>query len=209
MRLVIVAVGEKYVADSIPYIREFVKKGWEVDILTDSIDKFEFGNLHEYVNKIFFFTEKVLFPLRMCEKHKDDILFSDVDFLKNLNDEFIDGITNNENVLYIDNWEKWNGNSWDKWVMVKEMDHSYFKPLYDYLGNDDIETIVEWCLFIPYSEKISSVIHDVEMFKPILEYMSVIGEHKYQALGGGEGLSLSYALKKNGIKTQKFGEINK
>jgi hypothetical protein len=209
MRLVIVAVGEKYVAESIPYIKEFAKNGWEIDILTDDADKFESGNLYEYVNKIFFFNEKILFPLRMCEKHKEDILFSDIDFLKNLNPEFISSIINNGNVLYVDNWERWNGTSWDKWVMVKEMDHKYFKPLFDYLGEEDIETLVEWCFFIPYSEKISNVIYEIEKFKPILEYMSVMGEQPDRLLGGGEGLSLSYALKKNNIKTQKFSEIRK
>lgn len=204
MRLVIVAVGKKYIDEAIPYVERFTKEGWEIDILTDDIERFKSGNLYEYVNKIFLFGEKILFPLRMCEKYKEDILVSDIDFLKNLDDAFINGIKNNGNVLYVDNWEKWDGNNWNKWVMVKEMDHPYFNPLFDYLGNENIETMVEWCLFIPYSEKITNVIYDVEKFKPILEYMSVVGEHKYEALGGGEGLSLSYALKKNNIGIQKF-----
>lgn len=204
MRLVIVAVGKEYIEEAIPHVEKFSKNGWEIDILTDEIESFKSGNLYEYVNKIFFFNEKILFPLRMCEKYKEDIIVSDIDFLENLNDEFIGSIKNNGNVLYVDHWKMKKEEGWIQWTTIKESDHPYFNPLFNFLKEDDIETMVEWCFFIPYSEKIENVIHEVEKFKSILEYMSVMGEQPDKLLGGGEGLSFSYALKKNGIKTQKF-----
>jgi hypothetical protein len=206
MILSLVAVGEKYVKNCEPFINSFIDNGWDVHILTNQPEYFKAGKIDVYNHKVFSYFHKLLYPLQLVEKYKDDVLYIDADWIQNISIEFPKTFTKADTFLYYGSWP--NG---DKYINYKE--DLYFKPLNNFWENlgfnpNEISTMLEWIFYIPYNEKIKNIIYDVELIKPIFEYMSLMTDTGYSGIGNGEGLGLSYALYKNGIPIKTFEKSN-
>lgn len=206
MKLAIVSVGEEYCKMCEPHI-ERLTKNFQIEILTDNVKLFGEVKKYYYPYKIFSYFDKILFPLKLVEKYKENVLYVDVKWLGDINDEFLLSFNKNDDeFLYSDHWGMFKEDHWEKWTNFLDFKFDYFNPLYEYLGPVDFETIWENIIYIPYNNKISDLIYEIEKLKPVMEYMSVIGNHKYKdkGIGNGEGLALSYALNKCDFKKRKF-----
>ena len=205
MILSLVSVGEKYINHCLPHIERFKNSGWEVHVLTDEPNRFSGCKVKPYENKIFSYFDKILFTLRLSEKFKEGILFVDSDWIHNMSDEFITTFKGSDKFLYYDNWP--NGETFKDYIE----DPYFFNQQRFWEKNnfiyDDLTTILEWVIYIPYTTKISDIIYDLEHIKPVFEYNSVMVDAGYSGIGNGEGLGLSYALHKNNIKIEKFGLV--
>jgi hypothetical protein len=206
MILSLVAVGEKYIKNCEPFVDVFINNGWDVHILTDRPKYFKLGIIESYDYKIFSYFHKLLHPLRLVEKYKDDVLYIDADWIQNISSEFPKMFKKDSNFLYYGNWP--NGN---KFIDYK--DDLYFKPLNDFWDNlgfncNEVPTMLEWIFYIPYNENIKNVIYDIELIKPIFEYMSLMTDTGYKGIGNGEGLGLSYSLYKNNVPIKMFDKLN-
>ena len=205
MILSIVAVGEKYIKNCIPFIPEFIDNQWVVHVLTDQPDFFNECEVELYENKIFSYFDKLLFTLRLSEKYKEDVLYIDADWIHNISPGFPKEFQKNDSVLYYGSWP--NGD-----LFLDYKNDPYFNNLIRYWEKqqfiyDDLKTMLEWMFFIPYSENLSNIIYDIEHIKPVFEYNSVMVDTGYPGIGNGEGLALSYALHKNKISIKKFDKI--
>jgi hypothetical protein len=204
MILSIVAFGDQYIDNVTPHISKFIDNGWNVHILTNNPTKFKVGTTHYYPNKIFSYFDKLLFPLRLVETHKDSVLYVDADWIQNLNQDFIKNFKGSDEFLYLYGWP--NGDYFEDYI-----NDNYFTKIIDFwdkVGFDysKLPTILEWFYFIPTHEQISNIIYDVEKIKPVFEYSSFYYDSAYPGIGNGEGLGLSYILKKYNIPFKKINE---
>lgn len=199
MMFTFVAVGKKYI-DS---LNEFFKKNESFKkmsiVLTNEPHSFENVKTLHYVNKVFSYFDKLLFPLRICEEYKENVLYIDCDELYDMNlTSLIEKIEERESsVLYTINWppktlNKLNDKRWELFKKMVTIDHN------------DIETIKENVLFFPKTLPVGKIIHELELLKPIFETMSILEEKTYGEIGSGEGLALSYVLKMNNINIKKI-----
>jgi hypothetical protein len=205
-KLALVAVGEKYIEPASKVINDFFDK-WDIHVLTDNPTKLPFKchtKLQE--NKIFSYFEKMLFVLRLVEKHKSGVLYVDVDRVDEFGEELMNEIVLNESVT-IKNY--WHGNNKNFKGFYDSSIH--FKPLIEYCKSNDIDydvdTFSEEIFYVPYLKNISEIIYDVEKLRPIFEYQSLISletNQYYPNIGNAEGLALSMSLKKNGEKLKKI-----
>lgn len=211
MILSIICTGQNYSNEPIkilPQLKRFSSKNWDIKILTDNPSAFTIGETYEYNNKIFSYFDKILFPLRLMEKYKVDVVYSDHDWLKYLTNEFIDNFKAYDNFLYPEGWKRWNGFDWERWEYLMDYDaDGYFKPLIDYweannYNYNNFKTIRECFLYFPYTSHISEIIYEIEKIKPIFEYMSIIGNSNYSAYGSSEGIGLAYVLDKFNLKLE-------
>ena len=210
MILVLVLVGDEYIEEAKPHINRYIESGWKVEILTDQPQKFkEFLNieLHVYNRKIFSYFEKILFPLQIIKKHGDGVLYIDSSLLQSVPDWFLDTFKHTEDFLYYDTWTS------GKTFKSLEND-PYFENLIKFFKHENFNnynellTILEWIYYIPYNEsKIDNLIYDAERIKPIFEYTSIFYKSKFNGIGNGEGLGLSYILFKNSITINKFNNL--
>ena len=106
MVLSVVAVGEQYINNCLPYLDKFKNNGYDIKILTDKPEKFIGYDTQLYENKIFSYFDKLLFSLRLVEKYNTDVLYIDSDWIQNVNDVFIKNFNGSNNVLYYDNSTK-------------------------------------------------------------------------------------------------------
>lgn len=200
----IICVGENYKNEPskiINQLQRFDNKKWDIKILTDNIDSFSIGETYYYQNKIFSYIDKILFPLRLMEKYKTDIVYSDHDWLKYLTDDFIDNFNGHTKCLYPEGWKYWNGTDWENWTYLTDYNTEYFNPIIKYwetnnYNYDKFKTIRECFFYFPYTDEISKIIYEIEKIKPIFEYMSIVGNNGYSAYGSSEGIALSYVLEK-------------
>jgi hypothetical protein len=199
MVLIIVAVGDDYIENSIKHISKFVNRGWDVRILTDKPEVFKKRKVttYQYKKKLFSYFDKFLFSMKIMEEEKCSVLYVDADWIQNIKRDFMENFKPNEEFLYYDNWP--------------EYDNRYFSIIHDYwkmidFDNTNLETILEWVIYFPYCEKIGKLRHDLEEMKPIFEYTSLCHNPEYIGLGNAEGLALSYVLKKNNIEIRKFNK---
>jgi hypothetical protein len=204
MILSLIAVGEKYVKNCEPYIANFIDNGWEVNILTDSPEYFKLGTIEYYDHKIFSYFHKLLYPLKLAEKHKDDIVYVDADWIQNLDLGFPRTFTKSNDFLYYGNWPY--GKTFSSYkndpyfdILIKYWD----KIEYNY---QNLTTILEWIYHLPYNDNIGQIIKDIESIKPVFEYTSLTTDTGYSGIGNGEGLALSYALDKNNISINTFNK---
>jgi len=210
MILALVLVGNEYIEEAKPHINRYIESGWKVEILTDQPQKFkEFLNieLHIYNRKIFSYFEKILFPLQIIKKYGAGVLYIDSSLLQSIPDWFLNTFENTEDFLYY--------NTWMSGKTFKNIENDpYFENLikffkYENFNNyGELLTILEWIYYIPYNQsKIENLIHDAERIKPIFEYTSIFYKSKFNGIGNGEGLGLSYILFKNSITINKFNNL--
>lgn len=197
MILALVAVGDVYIKNSLIHIDKFINRGWDVRVLTDKPEKYRRVKTYQYKNKIFSYFDKLLFLLKIMEEEKSSVLYVDADWVQNVKRDFMENFKGSNDFLYYDNWP--------------EYDDEYFSIIHDYwkkieFDNVNLETILEWVIYFPYSEKISKLRHDLEEIKPVFEYTSLCHNTEYNGLGNAEGLGLSYILNKNGIEIKKFNK---
>lgn len=199
MMFTFVAIGKKYI-DS---LNEFFKKNESFKkmsiVLTNEPHSFENVKTLHYVNKVFSYFDKLLFPLRICEEYKENVLYIDCDELYDMNlTSLIEKMEERESsVLYTINWppktlNELNDKRWELFKKMVTIDHN------------DIETIKENVLFFPKTLPVGKIIHELELLKPIFETMSILEEKTYGEIGSGEGLALSYVLKMNNINIKKI-----
>jgi hypothetical protein len=194
-----VAIGKKY----INLLNEFFNQNESFKkmsiVLTN--EPYSFNNVRtvHYVNKVFSYFDKLLFSLRICEEYKENVLYVDVDELREINIlSIINQIENRElSVLYTINWppktlDELNNKRWDLFKKIVKINHN------------EIETIKENVLFFPKTLPIGKIIYELELLKPIFETMSLSEEKIYGEIGSGEGLALSYVLKINDINIKKI-----
>ena len=204
MILSLVAVGEEYIKNCKPFIQKFMVFGWDVHVLTDQPEEFE-CNTEKYQNKIFSYFDKLLFTLRLGERYKQDVLFIDADWIHNISDNLPKYLEKSDHFMYYVSWP--NGETFDDYI-----DDPYFINLIRYWDKNNFDyhnlpTIMEWIFFMPYTNKISNLLYDIEHIKPIFEYNSVTVDTGYKGIGNGEGLALSYVLSKHKIPIKKFNNI--
>ncbi len=205
MILSLVAVGEKYIKNCLPFIPEFIDNQWDVHVLTNQPIYFHECEVEFYKNKIFSYFDKLLFTLRLSEKYKEDVLYIDSDWIHNISPHFPKEFKGGNSVLFYGNWP--NGD-----LFMDYKDDPYFINIINYWNKNSfdfskLQTMLEWMFFIPYNNNISNVIYDIEHIKPVFEYNSVTIDTGYIGIGNGEGLALSYALFKNNIPIKKFDKI--
>jgi hypothetical protein len=210
MILSIICAGDNYKDEPskiINQLKRFDNKNWDVKILTDNFGAFSFGEIYNYQNKIFSYIDKLLFPLRLMEKYKTDVVYCDHDWLKYLTDDFIDNFNGHDNFLYPEGWKFWNGYSWEQWEYLTDYNEEYFNPIIKYWEKNNynyskFKTVRECFLYFPYTNEISNIIYEIEKIKPIFEYMSIVGNNGYSAYGSSEGVALSYVLEKFNLKLE-------
>lgn len=214
MILTLVAVGKGY-SDSPEIILQqaerFKKFKWDVKILTDKPENFSGLEVYKYNNKIFSYFDKILFPLRIMEENRCDILYIDHDFMNNISDDFIWNFKGNDSFIYFENWQKWNDEIewWDPWKYFGDFYLEYYKPLINYWEKEQYDyksilTIRECFMYIPYLKDVSNIIYEMEKIKPVFEYMSVVGENKFSGYGQSEGLALYKILNEQNIKFKQY-----
>ena len=214
MILTLVAIGEGYsdnngIMDN--QIKRFQDYGWRVKILTDKPENFQFVETYKYQNKVFSYFDKMLFPLRIMEETGEEVLYIDHDFMENIPNNFIKYFKGYHRFIYYEGWQKWDEETqwWVPWSNFGDHYLEYYQPLIDYwekIGYDykKIPTIRECFMYTPKTNFISNIILDIEKIKPIFEYMSVVGESKFQGYGQSEGLALYTILEKYGIGIERF-----
>jgi hypothetical protein len=202
MILAIVAVGKKYISKVKQHIPKYTQNGWDVRILTDEPDSFLNLKTYKYSNKVFSFVDKLLFPLRLVEEHKESVLYIDADWLEFISNELILNFKPTNEVLYFGTFS--NGK------YLSDINSDYFEPLINYFKKNEFDynkllLMVEYLYQFPYTNNISDVIYDLERIKPILEYQSIIKKtYYYPNIGNAEGAALSYVLYKNNIPINLF-----
>lgn len=205
MILSVIAVGDPYINEVIPHLNRFNDYGYKIKILTDQSDRFNGYDVETYHHdkKIFSYFDKLIFPLKLSEKYKSNVLYVDADMIRSVSDQFIRNFDGGNEFLYHDTWP-------DGGKFKDYKNTHYFKILLDYfnLKNiddiDDLITILEWTYYFPYSEINTNLLIDIEKIKPVFEYMSLMVDSGYSGIGNGEGLALSYVLNKNKIPVKKF-----
>jgi hypothetical protein len=203
MVLSVVAVGEQYINNCLPYLDKFKNNGYDIKILTDKPEKFIGYDTQLYENKIFSYFDKLLFSLRLVEKYKTDVLYIDSDWIQNVNDVFIKNFNGSNNVLYYDNWEN------D--LFINYINDFYWKDLLFYFNLYKIDHLhlklpLEWIFYFPNIDNVSQVLFDLEKIKPIFDWISTVVPSQYNGNGNGEGLGLSHVLDKNNIELIKFNK---
>ena len=203
MILSISAVGDRYIENCLPYLGRFKDNGYEIKILTDKPDCFIGYDTQLYENKIFSYFDKLIFSFRLIEKYKKDVLYIDADWLRNINDDFMKEFIGGNNVFYYDTWK--NYFSPKNWY-----DDVYWRDLFLYfhLNNidyKDFELPIERILYFPNINNITSVLLDIEKIKPVFDWIGTINQY-HSGIGGGEGIGLSYVLKKHNIQLTKFNK---
>jgi len=203
MVLSVVAVGEQYINNCLPYLDKFKNNGYDIKILTDKPEKFIGYDTQLYENKIFSYFDKLLFSLRLVEKYKTDVLYIDSDWIQNVNDVFIKNFNGSNNVLYYDNWEN------D--LFINYINDFYWKDLLFYFNLYKIDHFhlklpLEWIFYFPNIDNVSQVLFDLEKIKPIFDWISTVVPSQYNGNGNGEGLGLSHVLDKNNIELIKFNK---
>ena len=202
MILAIVAVGKKYISKVKQHIPKYTQNGWDVRILTDEPDSFFDLKTYKYSNKVFSFVDKLLFPLRLVEEHKESVLYIDADWFEFISNELILNFKPTNEVLYFGTFS--NGK------YLSDINSDYFEPLINYFKKNEFDynkllLMVEYLYQFPYTNNISDIIYDLERIKPILEYQSIIKKtYYYPNIGNAEGAALSYVLYKNNIPINLF-----
>lgn len=206
MILSIIAVGDKYVDKTLSHLDKFIEKGYAIKVLTDQPNRYLHPNVETYFydNKLFYYFNKLSFPLKLSKKYESNVLYIDADMLSSVSDEFINTFNGGNEFLFYKTWP--DGETFKDY----KNDH-YFKILVDYFIKkniteyEDLTTILEWGFYFPYlGDKTSDLLLDIEKVKPVFEYMSIMIDSGYSGIGNGEGLALSYVLKKNKIPIHKF-----
>jgi hypothetical protein len=205
-----VAVGEKYINLSSNSIKRFINSGFNVKILTDNPESYLYGETYKYDKKIFSFFDKLLFTGKIVEELKCGVLYIDADRLSESSIKYFKNINTNNEFIFFDYWQiQIEENVWKPWKKYTDYKLDYFNAFDDYClkNNFDISKLNclwEGIFYFPYLENIDKILYDIELIKPVFEYMSLTGtiaNNLYSGkLGISEGLALSYVIEKNNLK---------
>jgi hypothetical protein len=205
-----VAVGDKYINLSSQLIENFINYGIDVKILTDKPKSYLYGDLYKYDKKIFSFFDKLLFTGKIVEELKCGVLYIDADRLNDVSLPVLKYIKKLKDFTFFDYWQiQIEEDIWEPWIKYTDYKLDYFNAFDDYClkNNFDISKLNclwEGIFYFPYLENIDKILYDIELIKPVFEYMSITGiiaNNIYAGkLGISEGLALSYVIEKNNLK---------
>jgi hypothetical protein len=214
MILALVLVGDNYTKDAdkvTVQIERFKNKGWDVHILTDKPELFPNAFSEHYQNKIFSYFDKLLFPLRLSNRTRQNVLYLDHDFGENLTEYFFKNFKETNDYMFYEKWQKWNDidGKYIPWNKFGDYFDNYYLPLYLYFKQInfnyvDLTTIRECFMYFPYDDKTNKIIYELEKIKPLFDYMSMMGKSGFDSYGSSEGIALSYILEVNGITLKTF-----
>jgi hypothetical protein len=203
MILSVVGIGNSYREKIKENIGRFIKKGWEVHILTDKPNDFIGFNTKEYNEPIFSYIDKLIFALELSKTFMKNVVYIDATWLGNLSDDFVEKFEGEEDFLYKSTWN--NGD-----YLSNYLDSGYWSIFKKFIDKtpikcENILAIEERILYFPYHEKTQNIIDTIKELKPIFEEMSKTQKTKYYPnIGNGEGVALGYAFLKNGINLNRF-----
>jgi len=200
----LVAVGEEYVQEIIPYYNKLKRSGYDVKILTNYPDEFQSEDVTLYTKRIFNYFDKIYFALELVKKYNRTVIF--VDGRESINERMIERYTSNltADCIYVEDWELGG--------FLQYTDQATFKYLVDYLTLynipvKDYPTIYEHIVVFNKTINYQLVIDQLEQIQPVFDYMAVLNCKMYNKsfiLGHGEGLALSIVLDQNNITLQKI-----
>lgn len=209
MIICIVAIGDKYINLSSPFIEKIINDGHSVKILTDNPEKFKFGEKYKYNDKIFSFFHKLLFTGKIVEELKCGVLYIDADMLHEISFNFLKRFKKSKNFIFFDYWKiQIEKDEWYPWQKYTDYKLDYFNVFDDYCSNNNFDIsrlncFWEGIFYFPYLQNIDKILYDIELIKPVFEYMSITGiiaNNIYSGkLGISEGLALSYVIEKNNL----------
>ena len=183
----------------------WVSRNLDVHILTDRVDNFKkVSTPHYYGNKIWSYFDKLLFIVNLAAKYNTDVFYSDADKIGAITSTFYTDFEGSKNILVKGTWEQFT----PEWADIKYKG-DYWKPFVKFLEKSKIHpsncpALCEQHIYIPKNLDYHSVLLDLEIVKPVLEYSSIVGENKYTGIGSGEGAGLGYALLKNNLTVDFF-----
>lgn len=201
--IALVAVGELYVKEIIPYYNSLKEAGYDVKVLTDQPDLFK-EDAFIYKKRVFNFFDKLYFSLNLVEKYNKTVIY--VDGQEAISPELINQYTTeiDTDFMYTADWTLGGFHEY--------MDKANFKHLVEYLNIFKIPvknylTIYEHILVFNKSIDSSLVIKELEDIQPVFDYMALLNCGMYfknYELGDAEGLALSIVLDKNNISISKW-----
>jgi hypothetical protein len=100
----LVAVGDKYVQEIIPYYNRLKQWGYDVEILTNQPIHFDKGDVTLYTKKIFNYFDKLYFALNVVKQSQQTVIY--VDGSNSINKEQISQYTSGlvTDFSYIEGW---------------------------------------------------------------------------------------------------------
>lgn len=200
----LVAVGEEYVQEILPYYNKLKRLGYNVKILTNYPDQFQSQDVTLYTKRIFNYFDKLYFALELVREYSSTVIF--VDGRESIEGWMIDRYTNNltADCIYVEDWELGG--------FLQYTDKATFNHLVDYLSLYDIPvkdypTIYEHIVVFSRTIDYQLVVDQLEQIQPVFDYMAVLNCKIYDKpfiLGHAEGLALSIVLDRNNITLQKI-----
>jgi hypothetical protein len=187
MIITLVAVGYGY-SDKINEVLHKLSN-YKVCLLTDVIIDDVFY-CEKYLNNTFSYFDKFYFSLQMVEKFKDDVFYIDINKIDEVDFNF-----NKDTQFYFkSHWPY--GDYFEDYFKYT----NYFNPFIDYCNSVGIDykrlpVIRETELFFGKDINTNSMLHLLREIQPIFRKMCS-EQTKYKGLDNGEGLALSYALKR-------------
>ena len=225
MILAITAVNDPTIDKCLEDIHRFENGIWDIHILTDKPERFKRWKTHYYENNVFSFFDKLLFPLKLCNQLKKSVVSIDADDLKKPTLEFINNFVYTKRpkaILYPNEWPLCEDKTLE-YIFEKRMylmSQTRIRNAIYYWGNmgfdyNILKPIWEWMIYVPYSEDIIKIIHEVDYIKPVFESGTILNDAYYYGnnqlygtvVGSEEGLALSYALEIHNLPYEKFNPI--
>jgi hypothetical protein len=221
MILCLISVGGIYNSEMDFHIKQYVENGWDVIILTNTPELFSQYKTIYYPYKVFSYFFKLLFPLQIMEKEKQDVLYIDIKNLGEISQRIIEEFKGSDSFLYLDHWQKLDHYNqitgqyyFVPWVKMTDHQIKLLEPLHEYFDeinfdSSELVTIWERMMYFPFFDNVSEILYELEKIKPLFEYMSIIddGDYSQKGIGYGEGLALSYIFTIFNIPMKKFKEI--
>lgn len=200
----LVAVGEEYVQEILPYYGKLKRLGYNVKILTNYPHEFQSEDATLYTKHIFNYFDKLYFALELVRKYNRTVIF--VDGRESIEGWMINRYTSNltADCIYVEGWELGG--------FLQYTDKATFNHLVDYLTLynipvKDYPTIYEHIVVFNRTIDYQLIIHQLEQIQPVFDYMAVLNCKIYDKpfiLGHAEGLALSIVLDQNNITLQKI-----
>jgi len=199
----LVAVGDKYVQEIIPYYRQLKQWGYRVAILTDQPLHFNIEDVTLYTKSIFNYFDKIYFALNNVKQYQQTIVYVDgsTPISREQINQYVDILSSD--FLYIEDWPL---GGFDQYK-----DKANFKYLVDYLNVFELPiknypTIREQVMVFNSTIDYKTVVNELEMIQPVFDYMGLLNYKMYdkqRVIGEAEGLALSIVLDQSNIRLQK------
>ena len=199
VNLIISAVGEPYISDTLSFLKERNTAEHNIHILTDKPKLFPEYNTTCFYRSYFNFFDKFLFGLKVIEQTKQPGFIWDADLLSHFDTVHYKFNLEGKNPQFAGYWLE--GNTLD--YFIEERKH-FFNLLDTWLEKNqltrkDIYMLQEHWSFWPYRDY-SKTVDLLSHLSHLFEANSRInGGHK-NSFGNGEGAGISTALKLSGIE---------